>query len=108
MTGIRKISITFGILIITSIISGIFSSEPALERPDYITKLAGIRTQMLTAVFFQSVMAAACTGIAFLLYPLVRKYSDTAAGGYFAFNIPARTLRNHTGRVYVHKRLQHD
>lgn len=83
----KRISMTFGILIITSIIAGIFSSVPVLEKPDYLTKLSSIKLQVLIAVFFQCLMAISYTWIAVLLYPIVKKYSTTAASGYFGFRL---------------------
>jgi branched-subunit amino acid transport protein AzlD len=83
----RRTATTFGILLISSIVFGILNSIPALEKPDYLTKLASIRTQVLIAVFFQSAMAVAYTCIAVLLYPIIKRYSERLAIGYFGFRI---------------------
>lgn len=74
-------------MIITSIIAGILSSVPALEKPDFLTTLASKNGLVLIAVFFQSIMAIAYTLIAALLYPIVKKISKNAAIGYFSFRI---------------------
>ena len=46
-----------GVLLICGILFGILNSVPALENPDYLTKLSTIKTQVLIAVFFQAAMA---------------------------------------------------
>jgi len=83
----RKTAIILGILIISGILSGILSSVPALEKTDYLTKLSTIETRVLVAVFFQAVMALAYTGITILLYPIVKRFNETLAAGYFGFRI---------------------
>jgi Domain of unknown function (DUF4386) len=87
MNNNRKIPTAIGILIITSIVAGILSSVPALEKPDFLTTLASKNGQVLIAVFFQSIMAIAYTLIAALFYPIVKKSSNNAAIGYFSFRI---------------------
>jgi hypothetical protein len=68
----RRRSIILGILLISGILFGILNSVPALENPDYLTKLSAIKTQVLIAVFFQSAMAAVYVCIAVLLYPIIK------------------------------------
>ncbi|MBF9016341.1 MULTISPECIES: DUF4386 domain-containing protein [unclassified Oceanispirochaeta] len=87
MKNSRKLSIAIGCLIITSLIAGILSSVPALEKPDFLITLGSKNVQVLIAVFFQSIMAVSYTFIAALLYPIVKKYSENAAIGYFSFRI---------------------
>ncbi len=79
----------FGLLLIAGLAFGIFSSLPALEQPDYLIKLAPIRVQVLMAVFCQFAMATVYACIAVLLYPIIKKYSETMALGYFGFRIIA-------------------
>ncbi len=83
----RKASIAYGILLVAGIAFGIFSSVPALEEPGYLARLSAIKLQVLTAVASQAAMAVAYTLIAALLYPIVRKLSETAAAAYFGFRI---------------------
>jgi hypothetical protein len=87
MNSNKKISILYGVLIIAGIISGILNSVPAIEYPDYLTKLSSIKTQILIAVFFQFVMASVYVCIIVLLYPIVKQYSERIALGYFAFRL---------------------
>ncbi|WP_277750900.1 DUF4386 domain-containing protein [Anaerobacillus alkaliphilus] len=74
-------------LLITGIIFGILSSVPALEQPDYLTKLSTIKGQVLLAAFFQFIMAAVYVCIAVLLYPTIKKYNEGLALSYFGFRI---------------------
>jgi hypothetical protein len=83
----RKIARTFGVLLIAGIVFGIFSSVPALEQPDYLTKLASIRVQVLVAVFCQFAMATVYVGISVLLFPIIKRYSELMVLGYFGFRI---------------------
>ncbi len=76
-----------GVLLISGIAFGILNTLPALEYPDYLAKLATIRTQVLVAVFFQAAMATVYVCIAVLFYPIVRRYSEGLALGYFGFRI---------------------
>jgi len=83
----RKTAIFLGLLLIFSFIFGILSSVPALEKLDYLEKLSTIETQVLIAVFFQAAMAVVYSGIAVLFYPIIKKYSEKLAAGYFGFRI---------------------
>jgi hypothetical protein len=83
----KRTARTWGILLIAGIVSGILNTVPALEYPDYLAKLSGLRTQVLVAVFFQAAMAAVYVWIAALLYPVIRTYSEGLAIGCFGFRI---------------------
>ena len=83
----RRTAITLGLLLLSSFVFGLLNSVPALELPGYLEKLPTIRTQVLVAVFFQSAMATAYVCIATLFYPLIKKYSEGLAMGYFGFRI---------------------
>jgi len=83
----RKTAIFIGILLIAAIGFGILNSIPALERPDYLTELAAITPRVLIAVFFQAAMACVYLCIAALFYPVIKKYNEALAAGYFGFRI---------------------
>ena len=85
----RRTAIALGILLISSIVLGILNSVPALEKPDYLSELSTIKTQILLAALFQAAMAIAYVCIAVLLFPIVKRYSETLAIGYFGFRIIA-------------------
>lgn len=83
----RKKAIILGILLICGILFGILNSIPALESPDYLIKLSTIKTNVLIAVFFQAAMAIVYVWITVLLYPILKKYNEDLATGYFGFRI---------------------
>jgi hypothetical protein len=83
----RRTAILLGILLISGILFGIINTVPALEYPDYLTKLSAIETQVLIAVFFQSAMAVVYVCVTVLLYPILKKYHEGLAAGYFGFRI---------------------
>jgi hypothetical protein len=83
----RKTAIFFGILLIAGTAFGVLNSVPALEYPDYLVKLAEIKAQVLWAMFFQFTMAAAYVGIAVVIYPILKRFSEGMALGYFGFRI---------------------
>lgn len=87
MTSDRRRAVVLGVLLISGIAFGILNTVPALEYPDYLSKLATIRTQVLIAVFFQAAMASVYVCIAVVSYPLVKRHSDGLALGYFGFRI---------------------
>jgi len=87
MTAQRTTAIIWGILLLMGILTGILSSVPALEYPDYLDNLANKRTQVRFAVFSQAVMAVIYVCIAVLLYPFVKKYNENLASGYFSLRI---------------------
>jgi len=83
----RQTAVILGILLIAAIVCGIFSSVPAIEESNYLTKLTSIETEVLVAVFFQAMMAVIYVGIAVITYPIVKIYSDKSALAYLAFRI---------------------
>jgi hypothetical protein len=83
----RRTAITFGVLLILGILFGILNTVPVLEYPDYLVTLSSIKTKVLMAVFFQFAMAAVYVCIAALLYPVIKKYDNAIALGYFGFRI---------------------
>lgn len=92
MNSERRRAVLLGVLLIAGMAFGILSSVPALEYPDYLAKLSTIRTQVLTAVFFQAAMATVYVCIAVLFYPVVKRYSKGLALGYFGFRIIGATF----------------
>ncbi|WP_078596239.1 DUF4386 domain-containing protein [Evansella clarkii] len=66
---------------------GILSSVPALEYPDYLTKLSEINMQVLIATFFQGAMSVVYVSIAVLFYPIIKRYNENLATGYLSLRI---------------------
>jgi branched-subunit amino acid transport protein AzlD len=64
----RRTAITFGVLLILGILFGILNTVPELEYPDYLVTLSSIKTKVL-------------------LYPVIKKYDNAIALGYFGFRI---------------------
>ncbi|TYA13506.1 DUF4386 domain-containing protein [Paenibacillus faecis] len=83
----RKTAVYLGLLLIFSFVFGIFSSVPALERSDYLVKLPEIEMQVLVATFFQAAMAVVYVTITVLVYPIIKKYNQSLAVGYFGFRL---------------------
>lgn len=83
----RRNAVALGGLVIAGMVSGILSSVPALEFPDYMTALPLIETQVLAAVFFQAAMAISYAYIAVLIYPFIQRYDKGLANAYFGFRI---------------------
>ncbi|SHN33963.1 DUF4386 domain-containing protein [Gracilibacillus kekensis] len=80
-------SIVLGLLYIFSFIFGIFSSVPALERPDYLERLAIMETQVMAATFFQAAMAVVYLLITLVFYSVIKTYNSHLALWYFGFRI---------------------
>lgn len=87
MNSERRTAIILGFLLISGIVSGILSSVPALEYPDYLATLSAIGTRVITAIFFQAAMAIAYVWIAALFYQIIKKYSEVLAIAYFGLRI---------------------
>ena len=85
----RNTAIAFGMLLLAGIILGVLNSVPALERPDYLKKLSTIETRIRLAAVLQAAMAISYTCIAVLIFPIIKRYNETLAIGYFGFRIIA-------------------
>jgi len=83
----RQTAVTFGLLLIAAIISGIFSSVPGIELDDYMTKLQAIEPEILIAVLFQALMAVIYVAITVISYPIVCMDSQKSALAYLAFRV---------------------
>ncbi len=83
----RQTAVIFGILLITAIVCGIFSSVLAIEESDYLIKLASIEAEVYIAIFFQAMMAIVYVAIVVVTYPIVKIYSEQAALAYLVLRI---------------------
>jgi hypothetical protein len=81
----RKTAFAFGALLIAALVCGVFSSVPAIDEPDYLSRLALIEPRVFAAVIFQALMAIAYVAIAVISYPIVKADSQNSALAYFAF-----------------------
>ncbi len=83
----RGTATAFGILLIAGIVSGVLSSVPAIEAPDYLITLPSIKLRVLVAVFFQTAMTIIYVFVAVITYPVVRMDSRRGALAYLAFRL---------------------
>lgn len=83
----RGTATAFGILLLAGIVSGILSTVPAIEAPDYLVRLSSIEPRVLVAVFFQSMMAVVYVVIAVVTYPIVEMDGRKGALAYVAFRL---------------------
>jgi hypothetical protein len=90
MNSDRKIAIIVGILtLISAITYGVGSSffAPVLYGPDYLTNLNTITTQVVIGMLFELTTALSVVGIPVMLFPILKRYSETIAIGYLSFRM---------------------
>ena len=85
----RKTGIIAGILIIIGMVAGMLSIVPSVESPDYLTEVSANQNQVLSGAFFQFTLVPIYIGFALVLYPIIRKYSQSLAIGFVSFRIIA-------------------
>jgi hypothetical protein len=92
----RKTAILAGALFLISyfgVFAGSAISGPILDAPDYLTNIYPNRTQVIIGEFIWLLNDAAIVGIAVVLFPLLKKHSETLALGYVGIRvIEAATL----------------
>jgi hypothetical protein len=88
----RRAAILAGVLFLAGTATGALSVVGAAEGPDYLREIAANRTQVVVGALFQCAMAAAYTGVAIALYPVLRQQNPTAAAGFLGFRIAAGML----------------
>ncbi len=81
-----------GLLFVTGIVVGIFSIVPSIDCPQYLTEAAKNNTQVIMGAVCQFIISLTYSGIAFLLYPILKKYDTSLALGFLTFRIIASTL----------------
>ncbi len=89
MNSDRKTALIAGILIIMGMGVGILSIVPSVEGPDYLTEAFTNKNYVLLGAFFQFTLVPIYIGFALLLYPILRKYSESLAMGFVSFRIIA-------------------
>jgi len=87
MTADKTATRSAGLLHLVGMIAGVLSISPGVDGPDFITAAAADKTQVMAAALFQIVMMAAYVGFAVVLYPLLKKHSQSLAAGFFGFRI---------------------
>jgi len=86
----RKTAIVVGILFLAGYL-GIFLGSavyaPILEAPDYLSQIYPNKTQVIVGILIELINDVAVIGIPVLLFPILKKYSERLALGYFGFRI---------------------
>jgi Domain of unknown function (DUF4386) len=87
----RRIAVVAGVLFIVATVADLISRvvlvQPILSAPDYLTKISANEPQVLLGALFLLIGAAAATGIAIALYPVLRKHDEGLALGAVAFRL---------------------
>ncbi|WP_236587651.1 DUF4386 domain-containing protein [Marivirga aurantiaca] len=81
-----------GILMLLSMLVGIFSVSPAIDSAAYLTEAAANSNQVILAAVYQFVLALIYVAIALLLYPVITYVDKNLAIGFLSFRIIASTL----------------
>jgi hypothetical protein len=86
----RKTAIVAGILFLAGYL-GIFLGSafyaPILDTPDYLSNLFSNKSQVILGMLIELINDAAVIGIPVVLFPVLKKYSERLALGYFGFRI---------------------
>lgn len=86
----RKTAIVAGILFLAGYL-GIFLGSafyaPILDAPDYLSNIFPNRSQVIVGMLIELINDATVIGIPVVLFPVLKKYSERLALGYFGFRI---------------------
>ncbi len=61
--------------------------DPILNAPEYLTTIFPNKSKITIGVLFELIEVAGVLGITYLLYPVLKKHSDSLALGYFGFRV---------------------
>jgi len=90
MNSSRKTAIIVGVLFLIAYL-GIFLGSafytPILDAPDYLSNVYPNRTQVIIGMLIELINDAAVIGIAVMLFPILRKHSESMALGYVGFRV---------------------
>ena len=90
MNTYRKTAIITGILFLAGYL-GIFLGSafytPLLDTPDYLSNIYPNKTQVIVGMLIELINDVAVIGIPVMLFPILKKYSERLALGYFGFRI---------------------
>lgn len=91
----RKSAIVTGILFIVATASALVGDAilgSRLNAPDYLAAIFADRSRLVLSVFFKFIAAAASSGIAISLYPVLRKHGEGLALGSVCFRLVEGTF----------------
>ncbi len=90
MNSARKIALTIGVLFIAELVLHAIGSiliEAILDTPDYLLRLAANKNPVITGVLLEAICAVCLLIIGFMMYPILKKYNEMVALGYFGFRV---------------------
>ncbi len=91
----RKIAVIVGVLYILGTVMGILSvifTGPILDDPNYLMKAYENQSQLVMAALMVLTMCLALAMIPFLLFPVLKRVSETWAVGYVVFRGALETV----------------
>lgn len=80
MSADRKSAIWVGVLYIIATVAGVLTIEPwgrLMEEPGIIANVAADEGPLITVALLSLVMAVAVAGVAFMIYPILKRDADT-------------------------------
>jgi len=90
MNSYRKTAIFAGVLFLAGYL-GIFLGSayyaPLLDAPDYLSSIFPNKNQVIVGMLIELINDAAVIAIPIVLFPILKKYSERLALGYFGFRI---------------------
>ena len=90
MNSNRKTAIIVGVLFLVSYVAvflGGYIVDSILNAPDYLINVYPNKTQVIIGVLIELANGAAVFGIAFMLFPILKKHTEALALGYVGFRI---------------------
>src|SRR5574341_2127861 len=85
MSRYRRTAIIVGVLYIIGTVTGVLSvvvTKSTLDAPDYLVKVAANATQITTGALLVLIMGLALAMVPVVVFPILRKHSETLAVGY--------------------------
>lgn len=87
INGIRKKSITVGVLLILSIIVGILSIDTVIDTLDNLPAISKNANSILIRAFMQFILAIIYASIPIVIYSLLKKFNNSLTIGFLAFRM---------------------
>jgi hypothetical protein len=84
----RKTAIIVGALFLTAMVASLLGGglvTSLIDAPDYLRAVSDNETQVVIGVLLELINAIAVLGIAVLMFPILKRHSETAALGYIGF-----------------------
>ncbi|WP_372933056.1 DUF4386 domain-containing protein [Mariniphaga sediminis] len=78
-----------GLIMLIGMVAGIFSVAPAIDSADYLKEAFRQSNQVIVAAIFQFTLSLTYMGFAILIYPVIKKFSDSLSLGFLSFRILA-------------------